>query len=196
MGENKSKNIKIGIGINPDKRKKTFETGNSDELTILHIEPNCGIQVEKQFHKHFDFCRIKNKNEWFYPDEKLLFIIQLLINFNENRDLRCGKTWYQKCFSKVSQISLLEDIYSMPAYSDIDVLSDYPDFKKMIQSYKPNGYKRILHTGEVCKRENCPYGGWNLDLECCGFAYDVDKRKEILCVHPSEVIGIKDEETI
>jgi hypothetical protein len=55
--------IKIGFAIDPEKRLKTFQNSNADELTILLIVPGT-YHKEKTLHERFSYLRIGD-TEWF-----------------------------------------------------------------------------------------------------------------------------------
>jgi hypothetical protein len=189
---------KIGqTAIKVQNRIKQFSTGNWRELGYVLILENCHPSKEQEIHDKFAEERIRSDREWFRLSDRLIKYINWM-QFKTINGLKISDfhPCYHEHLTECMEIETIKRMWEVPTYVENSVLDDFPDFKKMIKKFHPNNYKTMLITGESCKRENCPYGGWNLDLECCGLAYDVDKRKEILCMHPSEVIGVRDEETI
>jgi hypothetical protein len=57
-----TKNVKIGYSSDPDERLKQMQTGNSNELELLHGF-KCGQAAEKHFHKIFKPFLIRG--EWY-----------------------------------------------------------------------------------------------------------------------------------
>ena len=56
--------IKIGISLNPNKRIKQLQTGNSNELTLIYsIQTEYYIKLESTLHRHYKHLNIHN--EWF-----------------------------------------------------------------------------------------------------------------------------------
>jgi len=71
-------NIKIGLTNNLQKRIKTLQTGNSNILSLFaYIETNNMHELEKKFHKYFQYCR--GSGEWFSIPNNLL--IDTLIQY-------------------------------------------------------------------------------------------------------------------
>lgn len=69
--ENNPFEIKIGVTDDIDKRLKTLQTGNSDNLFVYHYEEReDAYKIEKKLHKIFSENRIndREKSEWFYID--------------------------------------------------------------------------------------------------------------------------------
>jgi hypothetical protein len=59
----KTKNIKIGISKEPDKRKKELQVGNSSKLKVVYVIENVPICIEK--HVHGICQQYKINGEWF-----------------------------------------------------------------------------------------------------------------------------------
>jgi len=56
--------IKIGISLNPNKRIKQLQTGNSHELSLIYtIQTEYYIKLELILHRHYKHLNIIN--EWF-----------------------------------------------------------------------------------------------------------------------------------
>lgn len=56
--------IKIGISLNPNKRIKELQTGNSNQLTLLYsIQTEYYMKLESTLHRHYKYLNITN--EWF-----------------------------------------------------------------------------------------------------------------------------------
>lgn len=56
--------IKIGISLNPTKRIKELQTGNSNTLTLIYtIQTEYYISLESTLHRHYKHLNIIN--EWF-----------------------------------------------------------------------------------------------------------------------------------
>lgn len=67
--------IKIGSAYNVDARKKELQTGNSEELVLLHSTTG-GETLERHLHKEFSqYCK---RQEWFWPDESLIKLIDTM----------------------------------------------------------------------------------------------------------------------
>jgi len=55
---------KIGTSIKPNKRIRQLQTGNSDELDLIHIyESNNALIIETSLHNRYSYDR--KKGEWF-----------------------------------------------------------------------------------------------------------------------------------
>lgn len=65
--------IKIGHADDVYSRIKELQTGNSDELELLHWTTG-GRALESYLHEKFE--GLKKRGEWFYPDNKLLDLIE------------------------------------------------------------------------------------------------------------------------
>jgi hypothetical protein len=65
--------IKIGITDNVHKRLKELQTGNSDELKILHWTTG-GRALEASLHKKFN--EFHKFGEWFWPKKELIDLIE------------------------------------------------------------------------------------------------------------------------
>jgi len=65
-------NIKIGESIDPEKRGKSLETGNSNRLIEVACIPNVPPSVERDLHRQFAEERIWVDKEWFKPSKRLL----------------------------------------------------------------------------------------------------------------------------
>ena len=65
-------NIKIGESIDPEKRGKGLETGNSDRLVEIACIHDVPPSVERDLHRQFAEERIWVDKEWFKPSKRLL----------------------------------------------------------------------------------------------------------------------------
>lgn len=72
-GENRA--IKIGSADDVNKRIKELQTGNSDELTLLHATTG-GFTLETHLRKRFK--KYHKRGEWYYSSEELLNFINEL----------------------------------------------------------------------------------------------------------------------
>lgn len=72
IAEEDNQRIKIGFAMNPYKRIKQLQTGNSKTLKILKIIPG-DQKVERAYHKHF--AMYKQRGEWFQLSEEILAFI-------------------------------------------------------------------------------------------------------------------------
>jgi hypothetical protein len=55
---------KIGTGKNPNKRRNQLQTGNANELIVIHEYPSIlANKIEKILHKRYSYC--KKTGEWF-----------------------------------------------------------------------------------------------------------------------------------
>jgi|ERR1035437_338299 hypothetical protein len=81
---------KIGIGVNPEKRIKTLQTGNGETLILVNkFCSNFSTKIEVNLHKKY--YSTHKHGEWFYLDNK---------DVNEFTSL-CEK--YEKSFSYLNQ---------------------------------------------------------------------------------------------
>ncbi|MFG0217269.1 GIY-YIG nuclease family protein [Brevibacillus porteri] len=94
--------IKIGIADNVNKRLKELQTGNSDELSILHWTTG-GRALESFLHEKFS--EIKKLGEWFWPDKELVHLIEEF-KFEDDR------------FGRVLSIVQFADSEGMPLQRD------------------------------------------------------------------------------
>ena len=65
-------NIKIGESIDPEKRGKSLETGNSNRLIEVACIPNVPPSFEYDLQERFAEERIWPKKEWFLPSKRIL----------------------------------------------------------------------------------------------------------------------------
>jgi hypothetical protein len=78
LQEEETERIKIGKSVLPRKRKPQLETGTSQKLIFLCAIPGY-TNTENFLHDMFEPFRVPGKNEWFFPEEPLLFFIESLI---------------------------------------------------------------------------------------------------------------------
>ena len=69
-----NKQIKIGVSIHPEIRRKQIITEVKNYIKILHIIPSAGYDQEQFLHEKFREFRIRG--EWFKPDSVLLDYIE------------------------------------------------------------------------------------------------------------------------
>lgn len=84
-----SKNIKIGVSRNPNKRLATLQISHDSKLIILKVIKG-STREEKLLHKMYNKYRIRG--EWFFENEDLLKFIsnpeeELLISNPEEKSL-------------------------------------------------------------------------------------------------------------
>ena len=67
-----TKNIKIGVGQNPEQRLKQLQTGADADLTLIYKSMVCSnaFEIESYMHKEFWHCNVRN--EWFNCDKDIL----------------------------------------------------------------------------------------------------------------------------
>lgn len=71
-----NKEIKIGVSIHPEIRRKQLIAEKGSQIEILHIIPSGGDEEETRLHEYFRNYR--THGEWFAPDSKLTeFISQM-----------------------------------------------------------------------------------------------------------------------
>jgi hypothetical protein len=75
IGNRTDGTVKIGISNNPEKRFKTLQTGNADDLTILALIPG-NEQTERALHRRFDHLHVRG--EWFQWRGDLAAFIETL----------------------------------------------------------------------------------------------------------------------
>jgi predicted GIY-YIG superfamily endonuclease len=62
--ENEHSTYKIGVSINPEKRLKQLQTGNSSELSLIHSYPSTyANKIEKTLQRKYSLE--KTNGEWF-----------------------------------------------------------------------------------------------------------------------------------
>jgi DNA-binding transcriptional regulator YdaS (Cro superfamily) len=62
--------VKIGWGVNPERRVKELQTGSAQPLKIIRVIEG-GRETEAAFHRHFQARRIK-PGEWFQFSDEML----------------------------------------------------------------------------------------------------------------------------
>ena len=71
MKDNNNNLYKIGVSNNPQKRLKTFQTGNAGDVELIYeIECDSPHIVEGTLHKYFRTYKVKN--EWFDLDNEVV----------------------------------------------------------------------------------------------------------------------------
>ena len=65
--EEGNKRFKVGVSNNPEKRLKTLQTGNPEDLTLLYTSLVCSnsFEIEDSVHEHFKDYLLRG--EWFDP---------------------------------------------------------------------------------------------------------------------------------
>ena len=76
--EEGNKRFKIGVSNNPDKRLKTLQTGNPEDLTLLYTSLVCSnsFEIETYVHEHFKDYLLRG--EWFDPSLDIKEVIVYL----------------------------------------------------------------------------------------------------------------------
>lgn len=68
--------VKIGVSSWVEKRLRTLQTANSEELFLLGVIVG-DEKVETEIHKRFE--KYLKRGEWYYPDPKLLGEIRTIL---------------------------------------------------------------------------------------------------------------------
>ena len=67
-----TKNIKIGVGQNPEQRLKQLQTGADADLTLVYKSMVCSNAFEIEAYMHKEFWHYNVRNEWFNCDKDIL----------------------------------------------------------------------------------------------------------------------------
>lgn len=74
MENTKTGDIKIGISVAPEVRRKQVQRDEGTAVRILHIHPSGGRDMERKLHKHFH--KFRKHGEWFLGSEPILNCIK------------------------------------------------------------------------------------------------------------------------
>ena len=133
-----SNHIKIGYSNNPEKRLKALQTGNSNNLEILHIM-NGDIKFERLI--HFKFKQYKIRNEWFEYHSNIQEFILFLDYPKHNLILT---KFHLNTFFDLYSYSY-ESLYEIFKFG-VHIKSYYD--KELLDKYSEFFEEKIIHIGK------------------------------------------------
>lgn len=77
--------LKIGKGVDPQKRIKALQTGSGGLLKLISVLPS---DRQKELHQRFKHLRIRHNSQFFYNDLTIINFFQNPVDFYQDNNIK------------------------------------------------------------------------------------------------------------